>query len=170
MFRTFKTFDRLEKRYTLVNEADEEETDDTEAEAPEDDDVDMGEDEDTGGDMPDEAMDMEGGEPMPDEGGDDMDADLGGADEADPENDPNAQADVDAGTFVSDIKKAEFAETLLRALKTPVPPAGQIPAQYQNVTTQNADEVINFVTNFVTLDTALAQTDDSEIVDALKGV
>lgn len=163
IFKVFDTFDMLEKRYSdLITEADDENTDE-ETENEGDDNTD---DEGNGGDMPEEAIDDES----------EVEADSTPENEApanysegDPNTDPNMQADAQAGTFVSDNKKAEFAKTLLDALNMQPPAQGEIPQQYLNVTTDNADEVITFIKSLLSLSAPLTDDDESEINQTLKG-
>lgn len=163
IFKVFDTFDRLEKRYSdLITEADDENTD----EETENEGDDTTDDEGNGGDMPEEAIDDES----------EVEADSTPENEAsanysegDPNTDPNMQADAQAGTFVSDNKKAEFAKTLLDALNMQPPAQGEIPQQYLNVTTDNADEVITFIKSLLSLSAPLTDDDESEINQTLKG-
>lgn len=66
-------------------------------------------DEEIGGEEEAAPMDDMGGEEPPMEGGDEM----GGED---PTADPSQIADVDNGTFVSDLGNAEVAKAMLKAL------------------------------------------------------
>ena len=119
MFKCFKFIDDMMKQ---LNEADE---------MPMEDDAEMG-----GGDeaaMEDPAaegdMEMEGGE-APAEGG--------------AEQDPSQIADAEMGTFVSPIAKANWANMMIKFLKNTKPDI-IIPSQLETVTTDNADQVIEFV-------------------------
>lgn len=99
--------------------------------------------------MPDEEM---GGEeeaaPMDDmEGGEEM----GGDEPPMGEEDPSQIADVDNGTFVSDLGNAEVAKTMLKAL-TMAKPNEPLPPQFQTVTTQNADQVIQYVKTMLSIE------------------
>lgn len=124
MFKCFKFIDDMMKQ---LNEADE---------IPMEDDADMGgndaamEEPATEGDMG-----MEGGE-APVEGGAPME---GGA-----EQDPSQIADAEMGTFVSPIAKANWANMMIKFLKNTKPDI-IIPAELETVTTDNADQVIEFV-------------------------
>lgn len=124
MFKCFKFIDDMMKQ---LNEADE---------MPMEDDAAMGgeeapmEDPATEGDM-----DMEGSE-APAEGGAPME---GGA-----EQDPSQIADAEMGTFVSPIAKANWANMMIKFLKNTKPEI-IIPSQFETVTTDNADQVIEFV-------------------------
>ena len=126
----FKCLQFIDEKLRQLNEADE---------MPTDDDMSMEE----GGD------DMGGGEqggkeeaPAPEEGGD-----VGG-EEA---NDPSQIAEVDNGTFVSDLGKAEIAKSLLKAL-TLAKPNDSIPVEFQTVTTQNANDIIQYVKTMLQID------------------
>lgn len=164
IFKVFDTFDRLEKRYSdLITEADDENNDEQTDEGEDD----AGDDEGTGGDMPADAID-DGGEDGAGNAAAEGDAPAN-YNEGDPNTDPNMQADAQAGTFVSDNKKAEFAKTLLDALNMQPPAQGEIPQQYLNVTTDNADEVITFIKSLLSLSAPLTDDDDSEINQTLKG-
>lgn len=126
----FKCLQFIDEKLRQLNEADE---------MPTDDDMSMEE----GGD------DMGGGEqggreeaPASEEGGD-----VGG-EEA---NDPSQIAEVDNGTFVSDLGKAEIAKSLLKAL-TLAKPNDSIPIEFQTVTTQNANDIIQYVKTMLQID------------------
>lgn len=103
--------------------------------------------------MPDEEM---GGEeeaaPMDDMGGDEPpmegDDEMGGED---PAADPSQIADVDNGTFISDLGNAEVAKAMLKAL-TMAKPDEPLPPQFQTVTTQNADQVIQYVKTMLSIE------------------
>lgn len=130
MFKCFKFIDDMMKQ---LNEA---------AEMPMEDDAEMGgdeaamEDPATEGDMGADGGEEMGGE-APVEGG--------------AEQDPSKIAEVDNGTFVSDLGNAEMAKTLLKAL-TVAKPNEQIPTEFQTVTTDNADSVIKFVKTMLAID------------------
>ena len=120
----FKCFQFIDEMMRQLNEADE---------MPmEDDSTEMGNDEQMGNE-----------EPTPDESGY-----MGSDDNS--TSDPSKIAEVDNGTFVSDIGNAEMAKTLLKAL-TVAKPNEQIPAEFQTVTTDNADVVIRYVKNMLSL-------------------
>ena len=122
MFKCFKFIDDMMKQ---LNEADE---------MPMEDDAEMGGDEAATEDPAAEG-DMGGGE-APAEGGAPME---GGA-----AQDPSQIADADAGTFVSPIAKANWANMMVKFLKNTKPDI-IIPAELETVTTENADQVIEFV-------------------------
>lgn len=87
-------------------------------------------------------------EPPPTEGGD-------------PTADPEAQADADQGTFMSDNQKAEMAQLLIQALQKEPPAPGEIPEDKLNANTNNADDIINFVRSLVALNTSLSLDDET---------
>lgn len=122
MFKCFKFIDDMMKQ---LNEADE---------MPMEDDAEMGGDEAATEDPAAEG-DMEGGE-APDAGSAPME---GGA-----EQDPSQIADAEIGTFVSPIAKANWANMMIKFLKNTKPEI-IIPSQFETVTTDNADQVIEFV-------------------------
>lgn len=62
------------------------------------------------------------------------------------EEDPTQIADVELGTFISPITKANWANMLLKFLRNKHPEI-KIPTQYETVTTENADAIIEFVKN-----------------------
>lgn len=101
-------------------------------------------DEEMGGGEEDAPMDDMGGEEPPMEGGDEM----GGED---PATDPSQIADVDNGTFVSDLGNAEVAKAMLKAL-TMAKPDEPLPPDFQTVTTQNADQVIQYVKTMLSIE------------------
>lgn len=125
----FKCLQFIDEKLRQLNEADE---------MPTDDDMSM---EEGGEDMGDE--EQGGGEeaPAPEEGGD-----VGGE-----ESDPSQIAEVDNGTFVSDLGKAEIAKSLLKAL-TLAKPNDSIPVEFQTVTTQNANDIIQYVKTMLQID------------------
>ena len=127
MFKCFKFIDDMLKQ---LNEADE---------MPMEDDAEMGGDEASMEDPAAEGdMGAEGGE-APAEGGE-APAE-GGA-----EQDPSQIADADAGSFVSPIAKANMANTMLTVFKNNNPDV-MIPTEFETVTTENADQIIEFVKN-----------------------
>ena len=148
MFKCFKFIDDMMKQ---LNEADE---------MPMEDDAEMG-----GGDaaMEDPAaegdMDMEGGE-----------APVEGA-ESNPASNPEQIAEVDNGTFISDLGNAEVAKTLLKAV-TKALPNEIIPPQFETVTTDNANAVIQYAKNLLQLDGADESNPYENMTydDALKNV
>lgn len=149
-FKVIETLEELERRY-LLREADEEDTQD-EKEQPEDDSA----PEDEGDDM----------------GEDDMEApDQGGMPQEEPQqndpNDPEIQAEPETGTFISDNRKAEIAKTMLDAYMASLgDEQGSIPVEYQNVTIDNADQVINFVTNQLKIDQGTNEKNISKILNS----
>lgn len=174
MFKTFETFDRLEEKYKFLVEADEEVTDennDTDDEGVDEptDEESTDDDGDTGGDMPDDAIGMKGGKPAPRTENGDMPID-GEQGVANPENDPNIQANPEAGSFVSSLTKAKYAELLLKAFTSPAQPKSAIPKEFLEPTTNNADAIIDFVANFETLNASVATGEGSDTAEALKGV
>ena len=122
MFKCFKFIDDMMKQ---LNEADE---------MPMEDDAEMGGDEAATEDPAAEG-DI-GGDEAPDAGGAPME---GGA-----EQDPSQIADAEIGTFVSPIAKANWANMMIKFLKNTNPDI-IIPAEFETVTTENADQVIEFV-------------------------
>lgn len=94
-------------------------------------------------------------EPPPTEGGD------MGAEGGDPTADPEAQANADQGTFMSDNQKAEMAQLLIQALQKEPPAPGEIPEDKLNANTNNADDIINFVRSLVALNTSLSLDDET---------
>lgn len=148
MFKCFKFIDDMMKQ---LNEADE---------MPMEDDAEMGgedaamEDPAAEGDMG-----MEGGE-----------APVEGA-ENNPASNPEQIAEVDNGTFISDLGNAEVAKTLLKAV-TKALPNEIIPPQFETVTTDNANAVIQYAKNLLQLDGADESNPYENMTydDALKNV
>lgn len=125
MFKCFKFIDDMMRQ---LNEADE---------MPMDDDTEIGEDDASTEDpATDEDAEVEGNE------------DIGGEVPTNhvSKQDPSQIADVDMGTFVSPITKANWANIMLKILKDNNPDI-IIPTQFETVTTENADQIIEFVKN-----------------------
>ena len=119
-----------------LNEADELQMISEADEMPMEDDAEMGGDEAAMEDPAAEGdMGMEGSE-APAEGGAPMESEAA--------QDPSQIADADAGTFVSPIAKANWANMMIKFLKNTKPDI-IIPSQFETVTTDNADQVIEFV-------------------------
>ena len=117
MFKCFKFIDDMMKQ---LNEADE---------MPMEDDAEMGGDEAAMEEPAAEGdMGMEGGAPM----------------EGEAPQDPSQIADAEIGTFVSPIAKANWANMMIKFLKNTKPDI-IIPVEFETVTTDNADQVIEFV-------------------------
>ena len=129
MFKCFKFIDDMMKQ---LNEADE---------MPMEDDAEMGGD-DAAIDAAMEDIDAEGGE-APAEGGE-APAEGGAPMEGEAAQDPSQIADAEMGTFVSPIAKANWANMMIKFLKNTKPDI-IIPAELETVTTDNADQVIEFV-------------------------
>ena len=70
------------------------------------------------------------------------------------EGNPETTPDVDKGGFISDLKKAEWTKLLLSALMSPPPTEGVLTDENFNVTTENADSVIDEIRNAIMLKTA----------------
>lgn len=142
----FKCLQFIEENLRQLNEADE---------MPMDDEMSM---EEGGGD------DMGGGEeaPAPEEGGD-----MGG----EAASDPSQIADVDQGQFVSNLGDAEYASIMIRALASNPAFKDKIPQEFLNAqTTENAQQIIQFVKNMVGLqnsggDTGFNNMSDEEVMN-----
>ena len=78
-----------------------------------------------------------------------------------PEGDPDVTPDVDTGIFLSDIKKAEWTKLMLQALMTPKPEAGEFDENLMNVTTENADKVIQAIKNQIKIRSVNGELDDA---------
>lgn len=151
------------KQYSVLTEADDaDEADDAKetGDAPEDSEGDDSEAQSDGGDMPEELTDGEDAQDV-------MPPDNQEAIQGD---DPEAQADVDNGIFISDNKKAEFAKMMLDALMSNPPKTGEVPQQYLNVTTENSDDVINFIQSLLALGAGIGEEGEDSLSDELKGV
>lgn len=121
----FKCLQFIDEKLRQLNEADE---------MPMDDDMSM-----------EEGDDMGGGEeaPTPEEGGE-----MGG----EAASDPSQIADVDQGQFVSNLGDAEYASIMIRALASNPAFKDKIPQEFLNAqTTENAQQIIQFVKNMVGL-------------------
>lgn len=123
MFKCFKFIDDMMKQ---LNEADE---------IPMEDDAEMGDDAAMEDPATEGDMDMEGGE-APAEGGAPMEGEAA--------QDPSQIANAEMGTFVSPIAKANWANMMIKFLKNTKPDI-IIPVEFETVTTDNADQVIEFV-------------------------
>ena len=124
MFKCFKFIDDMMKQ---LNEADE---------MPMEDDAEMGGDE--------AAMEEPAAEGDMEMGGDEAPAEGGAPMEGEAEQDPSQIADAEMGTFVSPIAKANWANMMIKFLKNTKPDI-IIPVEFETVTTDNADQVIEFV-------------------------
>ena len=130
MFKCFKFIDDMMRQ---LNEADE---------APAEDDVEIGDNENE----PEETEDTDTEEDANSEEGElseeptEDGVPMGGG----TEQDPSQIADVEMGTFVSPIAKANWANFMLKFLKDNNPNI-IIPTQFETVTTENADQIIEFV-------------------------
>lgn len=126
----FKCLQFIDQKLRQLNEADE---------MPMDDDVAMGGQEEATTSTNDEM----GGEEMPTEGGDMGEAPVEGGES---QTDPLQIAGAETGTFVSPIAKANWANIMLKLLRNKNPEI-IIPTELETVTTENADDVIEFVKN-----------------------
>ena len=124
MFKCFKFIDDMMKQ---LNEADE---------MPMEDDAEMGGDE--------AAMEDPAAERDTEMGGGEAPAEGGAPMEGEAAQDPSQIADAEMGTFVSPIAKANWANMMIKFLKNTKPDI-IIPSQLETVTTDNADQVIEFV-------------------------
>lgn len=122
----FKCLQFIDEKLRQLNEADE---------MPMDDDTAIGGEEEVTTPTDDEV----GGEeaPEPEESGD-----MGG----EAASDPSQIAGAETGTFVSPIAKANWANIMLKLLRNKNPEIN-IPTEFETVTTENADAVIDFVKN-----------------------
>ena len=130
------TFEELEKAY-LIKEEDEEKKEGKTEQSENSDDTNM---------TPDVSPDETGDQKVPDD-----------------EN-PNIQAEPETGTFISTNRKAELAKAMLDAYMADPPEQGSIPKDLLNVTTNNADKVIQYVQGAVNVDVS---TDEDKIMDEL---
>lgn len=139
----FKCLQFIDEKLRQLNEADE---------MPMDDDMDM-----------EDGDDMSGGEEAPatEEGGE-----MGG----EAASDPSQIADVDQGQFVSNLGDAEYASIMIRALASNPAFKDKIPQEFLNAqTTENAQQIIQFVKNMVGLqnsggDTGFNNMSDEEVM------
>lgn len=139
----FKCLQFIDEKLRQLNEADE---------IPMDDDMDM-----------EDGDDMSGGEEAPstEEGGE-----IGG----EAASDPSQIADVDQGQFVSNLGDAEYASIMIRALASNPAFKDKIPQEFLNAqTTENAQQIIQFVKNMVGLqnsggDTGFNNMSDEEVM------
>lgn len=140
----FKCLQFIDEKLRQLNEADE---------MPMDDDMDM-----------EDGDDMSGGEEAPatEEGGE-----MGG----EAASDPSQIADVDQGQFVSNLGDAEYASIMIRALASNPAFKDKIPQEFLNAqTTENAQQIIQFVKNMVGLqnsggDTGFNNMSDEEVMN-----
>lgn len=139
----FKCLQFIDEKLLQLNEADEMSMDD---------DMDM-----------EDGDDMSGGEEAPatEEGGE-----MGG----EAASDPSQIADVDQGQFVSNLGDAEYASIMIRALASNPAFKDKIPQEFLNAqTTENAQQIIQFVKNMVGLqnsggDTGFNNMSDEEVM------
>ena len=140
----FKCLQFIDEKLRQLNEADE---------MPMDDDMDM-----------EDGDDMSGEEEAPatEEGGE-----MGG----EAASDPSQIADVDQGQFVSNLGDAEYASIMIRALASNPAFKDKIPQEFLNAqTTENAQQIIQFVKNMVGLqnsggDTGFNNMSDEEVMN-----
>lgn len=133
----FKTLDTLTKQY-LIKEADEEELP-----------FPTGDEEDQGNEQVDAEVEMDINKPQ--------------ADDPTETPEPGDIPQNEKGTFISDTKLAMFANLLLKAFMAP--PSTDIPENLQNVTANNANELIEFVESRLNL-----QKPTNNIVDDLSKI
>lgn len=138
----FKCFQFIDEMMRQLNEADE---------MPmEDDSTEMGNDEQMGNE-----------EPTPDESGD-----MGLGEDGGANTDPSQIADVDQGQFVSNLGDAEYASIMIRALASNPAFKDKIPQEFLNAqTTENAQQIIQFVKNMVGLQNSGGETGFSNMSD-----
>lgn len=169
MFKCFKFIDDMMKQLNeadelqMISEADEMPTEDEAVGGDEAEGGDAGagaEEAAPQGDMGAESGEEMGGEELPDDGG-----------EMSPQEDPSQIAEVDNGTFISDLGNAEVAKTLLKAVAKAYPNE-IIPQQFEVVTTQNADDVIQYAKNILQIDSADQNNpyENMSYQDAMKNV
>lgn len=167
----FKCFEFIDDMLKQLNEADELQMISEADEMSMEDDAEMGGDEAESGEAvaeeatPQEDMGAEGDAEM---GGDELSDDGG---EMSPQEDPSKIAEVDNGTFISDLGNAEVAKTLLKAVAKAYPNE-IIPPQFEVVTTENADNVIQYAKNILQID-SIDQNNPYENMsyqDAMKNV
>lgn len=104
--------------------------------------------------------DMEGtGEGMGDDAA--MDDSSTTPEEEAPDNAPEDQAEPETGIFISDNQKASIAKSLLNALMAKAPEAGAVPQELLNVTVANADQVIQFVQQYLTVAQGVDAADEN---------
>lgn len=78
------------------------------------------------------------------------------------ENPEEAEGSEEPSKFVSSENKIEFAKIVFNALFSEPPAEGTIPNELLNVTTNNADNVIKFVTACINLDAPLTLTNQNQ--------
>ena len=107
--------------------------------------------------------DTENAEESPENDEEDAQGDKNGTDQpkGNPEGDPEMTPDVDTGIFLSDIKKAEWTKLMLQALMTPKPEEMDFDENLLNVTTENADEVIQAIKNQIKIRSVNGQLDSA---------
>ena len=118
----------------------------------------------------DDDMDMEDGDDM--SGGEEApDTEEGGEMGGEAASDPSQIADVDQGQFVSNLGDAEYASIMIRALASNPAFKDKIPQEFLNAqTTENAQQIIQFVKNMVGLqnsggDTGFNNMSDEEVMN-----
>lgn len=129
-FTMFKCLQFIDERLRQLNEADE---------MPMEDDAAIGGEEEATTPTDDEM----GGEEMSPEDGEMGEEPVEGGEA---QTDPSQIAGAETGTFVSPIAKANWANIMLKLLRNKNPEI-IVPTEFETVTTENADDVIDFVKN-----------------------
>lgn len=81
-------------------------------------------------------------------------------------SDPSQIADVDQGQFVSNLGDAEYASIMIRALASNPAFKDKIPQEFLNAqTTENAQQIIQFVKNMVGLQNSGGNTGFNNMSD-----
>ena len=107
-------------------------------------------------------------EAMPNEedgemGGEEMPMEDGGSDAA---SDPSQIAAPEQGQFVSNLGDAEYASIMIRALASNPAFKDKIPQEFLNAqTTENAQQIIQFVKNMVGLQNSGGETGFNNMSD-----
>lgn len=109
----------------------------------------------------------------PEMGEENIDADTPEATTPADDNAPEDQAEPETGVFISANQKAVIAKSLMDALMSTPPKPGEIPAQLTNVNVNNADQVIQYIQQFLSVEKSVDEGDENNpesLVNQVKSI